>query len=429
MNVYLTRSAYKRIASLLCLTALIMFLSGCWSNHDVNKLTVINAMGIDRTEDGQYEITIFTIVPDALYHSQISDGDSQEKKPYIVASSQGASIYDALDKLSTVFAKRKYFGHLQVIVIGNTVAENNIEPILDILRRHDEFRLNTRMLFTQGRARDILTTVPMLENSLGAEIFTITEYSRLTTNPVVRDAAKFAHALSNDTMDPISGQISLTTEDNTDIVQLSRETEDIKKDNHPNEEALDRNMESVGLNLGGSAVFKDNRLIGWLDQDETRALAWIAGDIDKAVLTTPCSNSDEGTLTIEVSEVRTEKKPIYHSNGLEMEVNITFEGNIRDITCPGEVLTTERLADLRQQIEQDVEREITAVLQKVQKEWQADPFGFGRSIYQHDPEVWRELEPHWREGLLKELRVHLNIDANIDEIGLIYDPSKANESR
>src|SRR5690606_23548777 len=52
----------KRALCLLWVASLLI-LSGCWDRKELNEIALIRAIGIDRTEDGQVEVTLLQAIP------------------------------------------------------------------------------------------------------------------------------------------------------------------------------------------------------------------------------------------------------------------------------------------------------------------------------------------------------------------------------
>lgn len=400
------------------LLAFLMFssfsLAGCWSDHEINKLALINAMGIDRNDTGDFEVTILAIRPDALYGGSRSAGggsSSTMRSPFLVTTTTGKSLYDAMQKLSGVLAKRMNWTHMEVVVFGEKIAREGVAPAMDMLKRHDEIRPNLRVLVTKGKAQDILKLQPQLENTLGAEIYNFTEYGRFKSTPVVSDLAEFMNALTSDTKDPLTGEISRASAQGIEVSVAEKE-----------------HQEPIGLSLRGLAVFKNDRLVGWLNHEEARGVSLLRGTEENGVIVLECPGRD-GIISLEITRSHSQLKPHFLAGEPHMNVDITVDAEIREINCPDFHLEPEQTERLNGQLERKIRQQITNALNKAQRNWQADIFGFGEAIYKTSSRDWGILAPHWREGWLETMQVNLKVKANISRSGLLQDPAKANESR
>jgi spore germination protein KC len=414
--------------SLLLILLIFTFLSltGCWSSHEINELAIINVMGVDRNNEGDFEVSILTLRPDTLYArggTAGGGGGGISNSPFLVTTTTGKSLYEAMQKFSSVLAKRMYWAHMQVVVFSEDVAREGIEPVMDMLKRHDEIRPNVRVLITKGNAKNILMLQPKLENTLGSEIYKIIEYGRFNSTPIVRDVAEFMNDLSSDTKDVVTGEISIASNEGINVESLTQEQKQMMQQRKKDQQ------DPPGLSIRGLAVFKEGRLIGWLNHEEARGVSWLRGRQQDGVVVVACPGNNEGAISVEITESESQLTPQVSEGKPNMNVRITVNGTIREITCPDYHLTSGQIERLNSQVEQKINKEITHVLNKVQKNWQSDIFGFGESIYQKYPKHWEVLAPHWRDRWLREMNVNVEILSNVSRSGLIYDPAEANKSR
>lgn len=96
---------------LLCILTLL--LSGCWSKRELNELAIVVALGIDKIDD-EYEITVQIVDPSEISMRQAST----QRSPVVSYHSRGETIFEAIRKMTTIAARKPYFAHLQVVVLG-----------------------------------------------------------------------------------------------------------------------------------------------------------------------------------------------------------------------------------------------------------------------------------------------------------------------
>jgi spore germination protein KC len=411
----------SRILALIVITILLAAsITGCWSSNEINDLAIINMMGVDLNEKGEYEVTILIVNSSEVFsQSSIGGGGKPGGRIAIVETATGRSIFEALETLSTTISKRIYYGHMEVTVFGERLAREKMESSLDFFRRENEFRPNLELFVTKGLAKDILTVEPQLENTLGTEVLRIMESSRYASMTMVNDLSQFLDALSSDTKDPMTAHISLASEHGVEIAGQGSSLNK-QKDNESG---------PTSYSIRGSGVFKEGRLRGWLDDEETRGVLWVRGEVEKGVLILRCPGDEKGTISIRTGTNKSQLKPKIVGNHPEITVDVTLDAYIREIECPEFELNAEQIELLNNRLSEEVRQEIEHVLNKLQREWQVDPFGFGEAIYRDDPQAWKRLAPAWRKGGLKNLNVNVKVKANIVRSGLIDNPVKADEGR
>jgi spore germination protein KC len=389
---------------------LSVLLTGCWSSFEVNDLAIVSLMGIDVSESKEYEVTVLIIRPQAAF-SQSARGGGGGQSPSLVISAKGKSLFEALHNMSKVLSKRMYLGHLQAVIFGEDAARQDVGAALDMIKRQTLIRPNVDLLATKEKAVDIIKTEPILEGTLGAEINQMIKYSNLSASTMVLDVSQFAYALSSDTMDPFTGEIS------------SKPVKGMKVYG-------DGQKESAAVSLQGAGVFKNGRLIGWMNQDETRGVLWALGRMRTGVNIIKCPGEDQGTISLELTRSSSDLVPKMVDGQLQMLIDINLESNnISEITCSELHLTPEKIEHLNALLENQVKGDISKALKKAQKKWEVDVFKFGRAIYHKYPNEWSKMEPQWRNGGLKNLEVRIKVKAYVRRPELRNDPLEPNEAR
>ncbi len=108
----------SKIKMILLLLILTLLLSGCWSKRELNELAIVVALGIDKIDD-EYEISIQVVDPSEISSKQPSSGRS----PVVTYHAKGKSVFEAIRRMTTLTPRKPYFSHLQIVVIGQKLAE------------------------------------------------------------------------------------------------------------------------------------------------------------------------------------------------------------------------------------------------------------------------------------------------------------------
>lgn len=396
--------AYSGLVSLFLITSV---LTGCWSSYEINKLAIITLLGIDLDATGNFHVSALVVQP--TVSSGGTQGGGRMEPSVLIASSTGKGLYDSMRKLSSALPKKVYWSHLQAIIIGQEAAKEKMLPALDIMLRQHEFRNNIELLVTKGKAAEIIGLKPNLQGSMGAEVHGIIKFSQKTAMTLVNDIAHFTQDMSSDTRDHITGEISPSIEKGVEIRK--------------------NNEKTPAVSIKGTAVFKGNRLAGWMNKEETRGVMFLLDKVKGGMVEIPCSNNASGTINLQFTSVSSRKSPKFVNGKPEMNVTINANAEVDEVTCPGVHLNSAQIEKWNALLEQEIRKCIDKALQKGQKDWVTDVFQFGDAIYKKYPREWNDLRPHWKEDGLKNMPVHLKITAVIGRYGLITDPLQTDESR
>ncbi len=174
--------------------------------------------------------------------------------------------------------------------------------------------------------------------------------------------------------------------------------------------------------ISGAAVFRGDRLAGFMDDRETSGYMWITNNVNDSTLTLKCPGNEEKLLSISVSESSTRLEPEIEGDDIRFKLFITAEGRIEDYTCEELPLDEEYLGSLGRRMAEVIRSDVEMGLDKA-RELKADVFGMGNIIYRTKPKEWMRLEARWAE-LFSQIKVDIEIDALIERPGLVIEPFK-----
>ena len=174
----------------------------------------------------------------------------------------------------------------------------------------------------------------------------------------------------------------------------------------------------------GSAVFKDGKLVGWLDQYQTRGYLFATDKVKSTIVNIPVA---DGKMSIEVSN-SSGKLDVEFKNGepAKLSIQVSLEGSIGEYTgketldSPGDIYKLEKI------LSQEVKKEIVMALNKAQKDYSSDIFGFGTVVHKYHPHYWEKVMDEWND-VFSRLPAEIKVDAKIRRAGLIKSPMMKDE--
>ena len=180
-------------------------------------------------------------------------------------NSEGKSLSEAIRNLGTQSTRRILLSHCKLIVLGKDLAETGIGEILDDLKRDREFRRTDWILTTDKTAKEILEKDIALEQVPARGLDLILQNFNKAGRVLPMNCNDFFAQLNGDS------HVSFTP-----LAQL----EDIDKQvTSQLEKAVGRPLDSEGksktMTIGKTAVFKNLKMVGVLNEDDTKALKWL----------------------------------------------------------------------------------------------------------------------------------------------------------
>jgi len=383
----------KKIIIFLMIIIMMLLTVGCTSKKEIEKLAIIVSFGVDRTSDGKYMVST-QILKGQKSSSGGMGGGKNEKQPTDVMSliSTGDTVPDALEHLSTKLGKKIILSHVKFIVIGEDTAKSGVGDLVNFVAREHELRPNIIFLIAKGKASEILKTITpeatVPTNTIVAILNLQSEYGY---TPVVT-SLDFSTALASKTASPLAGVIAL----------------------HQDEQA------GTLFKLLGTAVFNKDKLIGYMDEQETRGMQWITGKVTTGNIVIP--SPDTGNITLDIIQADSTIRPIIINNKPIIQITITEKGNIREMSGKLNIMKSPDIITALEEIQNEaIKREIEKALYAAQQTFKADIFDFGGTIHRDYPADWKNFQGNWRE-MFPDLTVEITVNSSIPRIGTISKP-------
>lgn len=370
---------------------LIFPLSGCWSRDELNTLSYVAGVGLDKTQEpGKIQMTTQIVIPGQLKSGESADGGGGSKA-YWNLKNTGIIASDILRDSTRESSHKLYFPHNHVLIFGRNLAVEGVQAYIDTFLRDHETRLSVLVLVSENKADEVLDVPPKLEKVPAINIAKLVKTQAVTSeSPNVR-LIDFISRLMSETTAPIAPLIQVTGEGEERTVEVS-----------------------------GTAVFKHDKLVGQLDNRETRGMLWVIDGVKSGAIDV-ANPSGDGKVSLEILSAKGKITPEIKEGTVKIKVEIKVEGNLSGQTSPENLTLLPSIAALEKEESAEIESEIMAALEKA-RDLRSDIFGFGDTIHWKYPAQWKELEEKWDE-VFPTLEVSLDINAKIRSSGSISAPA------
>ncbi len=387
----------KLLMIISSLTSLI-FLPGCWDRTELNELSIVTGLGVDPGPTESEITVVYQIVnPSAASGTQ---GVSSTMTPFMTLHTSGKTIYAAIRKSSREVSRKLYFGHLQVILINSELAEKSgIKDLLDMMYRDPEIREDIPVAITKGQKVDhVLSNQSILESNNALSILKHLDNTYETescSRPV--ELREIINTLTSPSAEVVLPYIALSPYISKS--QLS--------------ETQDSSQASV-IKAGGFAIFNNDKIVGYLEIKDARALNFITDHIEKTVIVVPYKANKQ---SIDLISSKTKRKASIKYGKPRIDLEIEIQANVGEANGPIDLTKVSTLADLEKATNRTVKKEVEDVLGKIQKEFKVDAFRFGEVIERQHPKDWKTLKDNWEKEFV-DLEVHVNVNTKINDIGM-----------
>ena len=387
----------KKIKYLIITVMIIstLFNSGCWNRRELETLVLIMGAGVDWEKD---KVVLNVELLNPMRPEEMGEG-----KPFILQRAEGKTFFEAVRNISHYISRRIHWSHNEIVVLGLDYAKRGNREVLDFYVRDAETRLTTLMMVSTTTARNVLDTPGRLVDVSSTKIKSILEKVQGTSGYSARvNARDFLVALSSKTDQPFLPLVH--------YIEGPIVDEELGEQVRRDEERLSL------IKVEGLAVFRDDKLSGFLDKDETRGMLFIRGDLEGGIINFSEDHSGQAHGNIEILNVKSKISPRIEGEKFFMTIDITVEGNLGeyngqlDITDPNSLFIIGKAAALT------VKGEVKMALNILMGEYELDTLGFGSAFIRKYPKKRKEIENNWEE-IFPKIITNVNTKVNIRRVG------------
>jgi spore germination protein KC len=362
----LLKNKWQAFCLLLLLLFSLFFTTGCWNHMEVNETAEAEGIVLDLDGD-QPSLSVQLAKPITK-----DQAGSASALPLNITET-GRTFTEAARKITLSLARLPMWAHAGTIIIGNNLASQDLARVVDFVARNRNIRKSALVFISSGSTgKECLEAeVPLESHSSAAlkRLIRIQEQQLGIYLPVTLD--QFLETLATPGIDPVAPQVAI------------RETGGKKN-----------------LRLVGTAVFKDRKMVGSLDETESRGYRYLSSKMINGgliIIQSPLENSpsSDKLISIELTRSQATVSPQFEGDRIKnMKIQVEAEGNFYEQTFTGDVLSLDNVNKMQEMVNEKIKAEITASIMKAQG-LDSDIFGWGRSIYRRNPALWKEIEKDW----------------------------------
>lgn len=377
---------------ILCLLPL----AGCWDRQEINDVAFVLASAFD-LEDDAYRVTVQIPLPQKVAGGGTGGGSP---RPWYVDSATGSTIRDANANQQQAYSRRLFFAHRRVVLVGEELGREGVGPALDILTRVPSNRSTSLLIMTKGPASSLLNIDSPAEQ-YPAELI------REIAQAIIKDPTSvqsFLDTLYTDGIDPMAP-----------VMQL-RQTE-------PGPAGAVFST----AKFGGLAVFRQDKVAGYLSPEDSNAILLAAGQ--SRTVSLPISPpGDEGQMAVVINTVQSDLQPRINRGRPAILLQVRAGATIQENVAPYQVTAPGGRQVIEEAVNRQLQQQISQAVSRLQTEYRSDALGFGDAFRRKLPREWKHMSARWGE-LYPEVEVSVQVAVHIEHAGSAVAPAGHPETR
>lgn len=392
----------RKCAALLSLTLAVSLLTGCWDFSEPEESGLVTVLGIDEAEGGNFRVVFQdeSLIPgNQMFQASNWNFD--------IHCGTGSTVFTALQQNLRTNPERAYLAHTKAIIVSEgLVRSQGIGPVIDFLERTPMIRKNTLFLIAkQGEFDKVFLPDAKQDKDTGVIIQKILNEKKSSTFLVQTDLGEFLGLYWGPFTSPYALGVG-STRFYLDHKSLEQHYQNA-------------GFETYNIDVGDIAVFKGEKMAGWLTGDENRGFLWAKGLIGGGYIDVLW---DGKPVTLRILRASSNIKPSVVNGKMRIDINIRTEGNITESKANINFGDTEVMDKIKNLLNQEVEKEVREAIGS-SKKLSVDFMGFGNCFFMNYPNYWKTVAPKW-PGLCSEMEFNVQVISQIQYNGLIKRPAK-----
>ncbi|WP_446898573.1 Ger(x)C family spore germination protein [Clostridium sp. LBM24168] len=406
---------YKKISILILFIFIASaVLTGCYDSSEVDNQIYPILIGVDK---GINNKIFLTIQYPTYSSSQENNGGVQASKGGNINSVEAPSIIEACQLLNMEVSRIVTLKHVKAFVFSEEIAEQGIGEYVASIQRYREMRSTVNIIVTRGRAEDFIkSNQPGIGPSISKMTELLLSQSKHTGYFPQGAFFEFYRNVLSTYEQPIA--IYAAVNDFHQIQDKASEKGESPlipgKGYKPGEVPIkSRN----GRQIAGTALFYGDKMVGYLDNYETRYYLMVTGDFKSGIVTIDDPEKKDSPI---VTYLTLRRKPIIKSvfeNGRPViNIDIKIDADIASIHSRINYEKMNRIDSLNNYLQQFILDGIVNTIKKTQIKYNSDAFGFGHAVSKNFKTIQEWEEYNWSHHY-KEAQINVNLDLKIRGTG------------
>ena len=379
----------KRIKFLILLLPL---LSGCYNYRELNELGITTAVSID------YKDNNFYVIAEVINPIKQQDASSSNNSPFVNYNSSSSSLQDAFRKVVLESPRQLYAAQLEIIVLSEEVVNNHLEEVLEYFARDPESRTEIKIIVAKTEDSTKAITLQTLLTSLSSS--NIINSLDLQSKVLGMAYPVTLNELLNMYIDPYLEVVlpSMTLYGNYEIGD--------EKEN------ITTSSPKAIVKIDGSTITKDNKILGYLDLEESKILNLINGKLKETIIK---MNYYDGYIIFEPNRIKVSRELDIKNNIIK--INISGYSKTKEIQSNINAKDPKEIEKLNKALNMELEKKITDTFNSIREKYSTDVFGFQELYYRTNYKYFKENCTNWYEDIYPKIKLEVKANVRLYEKG------------
>jgi len=384
----------RRLLVPLALVFFVLFFSGCWGETELDSLFIVTGVALDPSDDPEKMNITFQVAKTQSGPASGSGDASSTESATILLKTKRGTVAEGIADFNRDSSRKIFIQHNQVILIGSSLAEEGISDRIDLFVRDEETRMEVPIVIVDGEAEGVLAVEMDQDKISGLFLSHVMERQGSVSNQYRTRLLDFASRIIDESSSPVAP-----------IAQVVKI------------------MDKDEILITGMAVFKDDKLIGRLTNDETLGYIWTMGGVKNSSV---AAEDDAGKAVFIIDELNSKRTlALREDGGVGVKISVDALLSVNELSGFSEMAPLELINHLIE-LSQDTIRQRIADTFETARNMKADIYEFGVSAHRKFPKEWRQMSDRW-DDYFAGIEFEVEVKARIPSTGKVIKSLKMEE--
>ena len=435
------KNPFFTIVKIGVIITILISMIGLENSVNTNNLCFANIIGLDKSENNPSNL----IVTFQIITPKMESSNSVSTDKTLVTSIDENSIDLAVSTLQDYISSNIEFSNSNAIIISEDLAKDGVQRYISTISSNLDFNNNMYILICEGKAQDFIETLDKNdsinptsyfdilkiseEKSSSVKFVNLTEFSNLL---FTSNATPYAPICKINTDNKETSNENQDNEDNKDENEQKSEDSASKKDSNTvdntssNDQNLIKQKSDINIEIGGTAIFKDEKLVGKLSSDETAFHIMLTSILKSYTTTLDVSESEDNAINNQTSSsnvniTQTGKAKIkVDTNGSRPRIDVKIPLNIVVLDTPAgeyDYLNSNYISSVKKKVTEVLDKKMENYINKIQKEYNTDLAEFYKYSRKNFLTAKEYNEYNFKEKF-KDAKIDVKFDITFNDAGL-----------
>lgn len=346
-------------------------LTGCYNYRELNDLGIVSGISIAKVDEG-YELTV-----EVVNTRKETDASTGNETAFVIYKNTSDSLQEGFRRLINEAPKKMYGAQIELLILDESLAREDLKNIVDFLSRDPEIRSEFYVIV--GKSDDILEiTTPLVKISSKNIVQSLMANNKYLGSTNLVTFHDLIDNYLNDKIDLALPAIKLVG--NTDS---GKEIDNLEVSNN----------EAFSL-LDNMAVFKDNKLVGYLTEEESKVYNLVMGNLKTTLVKTDFEDDEYVINEMVGIDCKVDVNP------KKNKVSITVEGKaaISEANYSGDLESDKTIKKIQKALNKYTEEIVEKSIYDTIDKYDADIYGFEDMFYKKDAKYYKDnIKENWDE--------------------------------